>query len=155
MAAGEWVNDFMSEEFANVLGGAILIAIGFYGVAHAVRRRNGAPSQMGRGAAMSTGEAVALAVSLTFNNLGSGLGAGISHVGIALTAVLTTVASVAAIAGGYVLGRRAAVVRYFTPLGGRRRGAALHRRRDLRDIRLRPARYSIHCAQRSRIGSNT
>jgi putative Mn2+ efflux pump MntP len=73
---------------------------------HAVRRRNGASSQMGRGAAMSTGEAVALAVSLTFNNLGSGLGAGISHVGIALTAVLTTVASVAAIAGGYLLGRR-------------------------------------------------
>jgi putative Mn2+ efflux pump MntP len=106
MAAGEWVNDFMSEEFANVLGGAIMIAIGFYGVVHAVRRRNGASSQMGRGAAMSTGEAVALAVSLTFNNLGSGLGAGISHVGIALTAVLTTVASVAAIAGGYLLGRR-------------------------------------------------
>jgi putative Mn2+ efflux pump MntP len=48
-----------------------------------------------------------LAVSLSINNLGGGLGAGISHVHIALTAALTAGASGVAIAAGYLLGRRA------------------------------------------------
>lgn len=106
MAAGEWLNDYMSEAFANVLSGAIMIAIGLCGVAHAMRRRSNVSPQIGPGPRTSTSEAAVLAVSLAFNNLGSGLGAGISHVSIALTAGLTAAGSMVTIAGGHLVGRR-------------------------------------------------
>jgi putative Mn2+ efflux pump MntP len=109
MAAGEWVNDFMSEELANLLGSAILCSIGVYGVVLSARRANGAPP-VGEPGAASTSEAVALAVSLSLNNLVSGLGAGISHVSIGLTAALTAALSIAALAGGQLAGRRSSAL---------------------------------------------
>lgn len=51
-------------------------------------------------------EAIALAFGLTINNLGSGVGAGISGLSIALTAALTFIFSVASVIGGYFLGDR-------------------------------------------------
>jgi putative Mn2+ efflux pump MntP len=39
MSVGEWVNDFMSEALANVLGSAVMIAVGLYGIARTARRR--------------------------------------------------------------------------------------------------------------------
>ncbi|MCP6760287.1 MAG: manganese efflux pump [Fischerella sp. CENA71] len=51
-------------------------------------------------------ESIALAFGLTFNNLGSGIGAGISEVNLMVITVLTFIFSVLAIMGGYVLGDR-------------------------------------------------
>jgi putative Mn2+ efflux pump MntP len=51
-------------------------------------------------------EAIALAFGLTINNLGSGVGAGISGLNIAFTAALTFIFSVASVIGGYFLGDR-------------------------------------------------
>ena len=65
-----------------------------------------AASVTGCSAAMSAREAAVLAISLSANNVGTGVGAGISHVGIVPTAALTAVAGLAAICCGHRLGRR-------------------------------------------------
>ncbi|BAZ70646.1 MAG: manganese efflux pump [Pelatocladus maniniholoensis HA4357-MV3] len=51
-------------------------------------------------------ESIALAFGLTFNNLGSGIGAGISEVNLIVMTLVTFIFSVLAITGGYVLGDR-------------------------------------------------
>jgi len=51
-------------------------------------------------------ESIALAFGLTINNLGNGVGAGISGLSIALTATLTFIFSVASVISGYFLGAR-------------------------------------------------
>lgn len=51
-------------------------------------------------------ESIALAFGLTINNLGTGVGAGISGLNIPFTAVLTFLVSVVAISLGYALGDR-------------------------------------------------
>jgi putative Mn2+ efflux pump MntP len=124
MAGGEWVNDFMSEGFADVLGATIMVSIGLYTMVHALRGPGGSaeriasgPVQPGRASETSGREGLALAVSLTLNNLGGGLGAGISHVSIPLTTVLTLAGSATAIAGGYHLGRHASLATSTRSLG--------------------------------------
>ncbi len=73
MSAGEWVNNYMSEGFANTLGSVIMILIGLYNVVQAIRiERNRfkgnekAENDLREGT--HSREAFALAVSLTFNN---------------------------------------------------------------------------------------
>lgn len=51
-------------------------------------------------------ESISLAFGLTINNLGGGVGAGISGLNIVFTAVLTFVFSILAVVGGYFLGDR-------------------------------------------------
>ncbi len=51
-------------------------------------------------------ESIALAFGLTINNLGTGVGAGMSGLNIPFTAVLTFLVSVIAISLGYILGDR-------------------------------------------------
>jgi putative Mn2+ efflux pump MntP len=51
-------------------------------------------------------EAIAIAFGLTINNLGMGIGAGISNFNILFTTVLTFVFSMLGVAGGYLLGER-------------------------------------------------
>jgi putative Mn2+ efflux pump MntP len=116
LAAGEWVNDFMSEEVANVLGSGIMMLIGIITLVRAIRGADdrpldGGPASSAVGSAPNVGarEATALAVSLTLNNLGLGLGAGISHVSLPLATGLTMVVSVAAMVGGHLVGRRASL----------------------------------------------
>jgi putative Mn2+ efflux pump MntP len=109
MVAGEWVNNYMSENVANILGSGILILIGLYSIYRAVAEGQ---KKLERDESLLNDkpdvvqkrEAYALALSLTINNLGGGLGAGISHVPIPLTTLLTMILSVAAIAAGYKLG---------------------------------------------------
>ena len=114
MSAGEWINNYMSESFANISGSCILIAIGLYNILQTfIKERNrlkeqdlessGLEPQFGT----SGREAFALAVSLTFNNLGGGLGAGISHLDIPITTLLTVGLSVVAIIAGLQLGKNA------------------------------------------------
>ncbi len=115
MSAGEWVNDYMSESFANIFGGSIMIGIGLYTIFQSVRREGNqfnetsvsSPNNLSEGT--HNKEAFALAISLTFNNLGGGLGAGISHINIPLTTVLTIALSVLAILGGYQIGKNASL----------------------------------------------
>lgn len=109
MSAGEWVNDFMSEAAANAIGAGIMVAIGAYTLCQALREDTAPASTGASGEALGLREGVALALSLTFNNLGSGLGAGISHISIPLTTVITMAVSLAAIRAGCLLGSRASV----------------------------------------------
>jgi len=116
MSAGEWVNDYMSESFANVFGSCIMITIGLYNIFQTLRSEQNRfnsdgsnPSTEVVPSSTHSREALGLAISLTFNNLGGGLGAGISHVSIPLTTTLTVGLSVAAIIGGYHLGKRASL----------------------------------------------
>jgi len=116
MSAGEWVNDYMSESFANILGSCIMILIGLYNIAQTLRREQNRFKDDDYKSSNNTSvfgthrrEAFALAISLTFNNLGGGLGAGISHVNIPLTTVLTVGLSIATIIGGYYLGKNASL----------------------------------------------
>lgn len=51
-------------------------------------------------------ESIALAFGLTINNLGGGVGAGISGLSIAFTAVLTSIFSVLSVVVGYMMGDR-------------------------------------------------
>jgi len=114
MSAGEWINNYMSESFANILGSFILIAIGVYNILQTFRQEHNRlregeekPSDLEPQFGTSGREASALAISLTFNNLGGGLGAGISHLDIPLTALLTMVLSIVAIIAGLQLGKSA------------------------------------------------
>ncbi|MFO0585680.1 MAG: manganese efflux pump [Anaeromyxobacter sp.] len=108
VAFGEWVNDFMSEEAANLVGAAVLVALGVSTLAQALRggAAAGTGSRHAAGGATGGREALALALSLTLNNLGAGIGGGISHLDLVLTTALTALTSVAALAGGEALGRR-------------------------------------------------
>ncbi len=116
MAAGHWVNNYMSEHLAETLGSGIMILIGVYSILHtlSIERNSLTCNQSGSSNEVvifgtHTREAFALAFSLSLNNLGSGLGAGIASVSIPLTTILTMVLSVAAINGGYYLGKNASV----------------------------------------------
>lgn len=51
-------------------------------------------------------ESIALAFGLTLNNLGSGIGAGISNLNVLITALLVFVLSIVGVSGGYFLGKR-------------------------------------------------
>lgn len=115
MAAGEWVNDFMSEACASLVGAALMIAIGLYAVWRAARAGSGRPPRLAP--ATTTREAALLGLALSLNNLVIGLGAGISHVDIPVTTALTMAASAAAIAGGCRLGRRASIALSQSALG--------------------------------------
>lgn len=106
MAAGEWLNDFTTAECANLIGSVLLVTIGLQAITHAVgSEATGAPRVEPETTTLR--EAAVLAVSLSLNNLGSGLGAGISHVSIPATTGLTIACSVAAIFGGRRIGQRA------------------------------------------------
>jgi putative Mn2+ efflux pump MntP len=107
MAAGEWLNDFTTEACANLIGSLLLVAIGLQAIVHAVRSEASGAARVERNATTSR-EAAVLAVSLSVNNLGSGLGAGISHVSVPVTTALTIAGSMAAIVGGCRLGAHAA-----------------------------------------------
>ncbi len=86
-----------------------MIMIGLYTILQTLRQEQNGFQGDGNISSVETNfetqprEAFALAISLTFNNLGGGLGAGISHVSIPLTTILTMSLSMAAIIGGYHL----------------------------------------------------
>lgn len=114
MSAGEWINNYMSEEFANMSGSCILIAIGLYNMWQTIRLEKNRIKGLEENPSVdkprfgTTGrEAFALSISLTFNNLGGGLGAGISHLDIPITVLLTMGISVVAIAAGLQVGKKA------------------------------------------------
>ncbi len=111
MVAGEWINNYMSAGFANGLGSAIMILIGLFNVVQAIGSEQNRFNEIDRTdddlrEGIRTREAFALAISLTVNNVGGGLGAGISHVNIILTTVLTMAFSIIAIISGYQIGSR-------------------------------------------------
>lgn len=67
---------------------------------------NPAKADMDKSGYIDVRESIALAFGLTFNNLGSGIGAGISNVNLMVMTLVTFIFSVLAIMGGYVLGDR-------------------------------------------------
>jgi len=77
-----------------------------HGLVQALRETRNRPPQIER-ATTTSREAAVLAVALSLNNIGSGLGAGISHVSIPVTTALTIAGSIAALAGGSLIGQRA------------------------------------------------
>jgi len=114
MTAGEWVNNYMSESFANAFGATIMLGIGLVNIIQTIRaQKNNLTEEALQPGDLREGthgrEALALAMSLTFNNLAGGLGAGISHINIPFTTLLTMVLSLSAIVAGFQLGKRASV----------------------------------------------
>lgn len=59
-----------------------------------------------RSGSIDAKESIALALGLSINNMGSGVGGGISGFHIATTTILSLLLSVIALTGGYILGKR-------------------------------------------------
>jgi putative sporulation protein YtaF len=128
MRAGEIVSKFLPEALANALGSSVLVAIGIWSIWEALREqrlerrkkskssgcqlffntyiRNPEIVDVDKSRTVELKEAWALSFALTINNLGNGLGAGLSGLNIPLTTGLTFIASLLAISGGYLLGAR-------------------------------------------------
>ncbi|MBV8884827.1 MAG: sporulation membrane protein YtaF [Chroococcidiopsidaceae cyanobacterium CP_BM_RX_35] len=126
MEAGELVSNFLPNALANALGSAVLIAIGIWSIWEALRKekkarrkefksrdeqfsfntyvRNPEIVDVDKSNRVELKEAWTLAFALTINNLGNGLGAGLSGLNIAMTTGLTFITSLLAISIGYVLG---------------------------------------------------
>ncbi len=126
MKAGEIVSKFLPEALANALGSGVLVAIGIWSIWEALRKQKEERRKKSKSSGdqldfntyirkpeivdvddsrrVELKEAWALAFALTINNLGNGLGAGISGLNIALTTGLSFISSVLAISGGYFLG---------------------------------------------------
>lgn len=155
LSVGAVIQRYLPDPVANVIGSAILVAIGVWGIWDTMERekkRNrtkltqhrrsmvaaGMDSMMmqqndlrssesaceidplsyesfleypeiadvDRSGSIDVKEAIALAFGLTINNLGTGVGAGISGLNIAFTTILTFVFSILGVTSGYFLGER-------------------------------------------------
>lgn len=158
MAVGTSISRYLPDSVANLLGSAVLVAIGLWGIWDTIereKRRNLAKLRQSRTRSMIASgiaqseqsmnptfssemptaeptqdisyqsfledparadvdqsgyidvkESIALAFGLTINNLGTGVGAGMSNLNIPFTAILTFLMSVLAISLGYLLGDR-------------------------------------------------
>jgi putative Mn2+ efflux pump MntP len=114
MTSGRVIARLLPSGLANGLGAAIVIAIGIGTLITALGalRRSADPrtrpvrqSASGTRTAVSWGEAIALGVALSLNNIGSGIGAGIAGVSPLLTTVLAGAFSLVVVGGGSRVGR--------------------------------------------------
>ncbi len=155
LSVGAAIQRYLPDPVANVIGSAILVAIGVWGIWDTFERekkRNRAKLRQHRRSMVTAGmdsaymqhsdarafepensvdplsyesflenpeiadvdrsgcidvkEAIALSFGLTINNLGTGVGAGISGLNIAYTTILTFVFSILGVTSGYFLGER-------------------------------------------------
>lgn len=126
MMAGKVICNYLPDVIANALGSGALTAIGIWSVWSGLRagKKNKESSldefsyktylehpekaDKAKSGCVGLKESVALAFGLTINNLGGGIGGGISGLSIVPTTVLTFIFSLLAIIAGYFLGN------YFT-----------------------------------------
>lgn len=123
MSIGEIINGYLPHEIASRLGSGVLIAIGLYGlwqtIYHERKQRKLArcdrqnlnidlPPRIGNRSAGSIDikQSIPLAFSLTINNIGGGIGAGMSGLNTALTTGITFIVAILAIFSGAILGEK-------------------------------------------------
>ncbi|MBE9013057.1 sporulation membrane protein YtaF [Pseudanabaenaceae cyanobacterium LEGE 13415] len=151
LSVGAAIERYLPNPVANLIGSAMLITIGFWGIWDTLERekkRNRAKIRQIRRSMVAAGvdmayiphmdaraesidplsyesylenpeiadvdrsgeidvkEAIALSFGLTINNLGTGVGAGISGLNIAFTTLLTFMVSILAVLVGYLLGEQ-------------------------------------------------
>ncbi|BAU13738.1 manganese efflux pump MntP [Leptolyngbya sp. NIES-3755] len=151
LSVGAAIERYLPDPVANVIGSAVLVAIGIWGIwdtferekkrnrvklrqirrsmvaagvdsafipqldaraesidplSYASYLENPEIADVDRSGEIDAKEAIALSFGLTINNLGTGVGAGISGFNIALTTVLTFVCSILAVMVGYLLGEQ-------------------------------------------------
>ena len=97
------LGDQLPTNFADLLGGGLLLMMGLWTLADQLRTRSVAPVRPGP---LGLGRAVGLSVTLSVNNLGLGVAAGIAGFPVLLTAAATYILTWTFLYGGYLLGER-------------------------------------------------
>ena len=126
MSVGDWINRFLSPNIAHELGSGILILIGFITIWDILKKKfkfsleeqgnnreikiyhsceDNRTTNVGQNRQIiSLREALLLGLALTITNLGTGIGAGIAQLDLALTSCLSFFSSLLTIGGGFLLG---------------------------------------------------
>lgn len=103
LALGRWAAGWLTEGFAQRVGGGVLLAMGVWVLADGLREQE-AETPM----PASLGECGMVALALGANNMGMGVGAGLAGLTPGLAALCNLLITVAALGLGSWLGRRAA-----------------------------------------------
>jgi putative sporulation protein YtaF len=125
IAAGELLNIFIPKEISNITGGGLLIVIGLYSLWKAVsdgsKNKKKHPGHMSgyldvldspekadvdKSGYIDAKESVMLAIVLSLNNLGMGIGAGITGLNIYVTAAFSFILSIVFLSAGCRIGKR-------------------------------------------------
>jgi putative Mn2+ efflux pump MntP len=106
VAAGGYATDFVKDAGLKGRGGSVDGSDNMADLSYESFLENPERADRDQSGYIDVKESIALAFGLTINNLGSGVGAGISGLSIVLTAVLTFAFSLLAIVGGYFMGDR-------------------------------------------------
>ncbi|MDP4143742.1 MAG: sporulation membrane protein YtaF [Bacillota bacterium] len=118
MYFGKIISRFMPEYMANYLGSIFLILIGVYGIITSLKESynrstkfsysnlidNPENVDFNNSGCIDFKESVVLGISLTINNIATGIGASIAGLNIIVTCILTFLFSIAFISLGYNLG---------------------------------------------------
>jgi putative sporulation protein YtaF len=124
MSVGEIINGYLPQSIANTLGSGVLISIGIFGMWQTIHQERKhqklakynrqnlnidlPPQRIGYRSASSIDfkQSIPLAFSLTINNIGGGIGAGMSGLNTALTTGVTFGLAILAIFSGSILGEK-------------------------------------------------
>lgn len=112
MSVGKVIFNFISKNMSNLIGSIMLILIGTWTIGKASLKSmysddilaNPEKADVDKSSSIDAKESVTLAFALTINNVGLGIGASITGLNIAITAVLTFIFSLLMIMIGYILG---------------------------------------------------
>lgn len=119
MTFGDWLEDFFSNDLAQQIGSFVLILIGLGTVINLLIRKlkttDSDNVHIQQNTNLRLSDAVVLGLALTITNLGTGIGAGLAQLNVALTSVLSFLSSLLTIGGGFFLGNLIA-----TKFSGRR-----------------------------------
>lgn len=112
MSFSKIIINFIPENISNFIGSAILILIGVFTIVKPLLDGNNSggifenpeKADKDNSSNIDAKESVALAFALTINNVGLGIGAGVTGLSIVTTSILTLVFSLSMIMVGYYLG---------------------------------------------------
>ncbi len=112
MALGKILLKIIPENIENSLGSIILLLIGLWTIIKPLTKgsdsdgifENPEKVDIDRSSVIDAKESIILALALTLNNIGIGVGASITGLNIVLTSLLTFVASILTITLGYFIG---------------------------------------------------
>ena len=114
MALGKILLKIIPGNFVNSLGSIILLLIGLWTIIQPLLKSSDSDSifenpekvDIDKSSVIDAKESIILALALTVNNLGIGVGASIAGLNIVVTSLLTFVASILTITLGYFIGSR-------------------------------------------------
>lgn len=114
MLVGKIIFTFIPKNAANLIGSTTILLIGSWSLIKPLLNKASADSlldhpekaDMDNSANIDTKESIALALALTLNNIGLGIGASITGLNIILTSLFTFIFSMVSIITGYTIGSR-------------------------------------------------